>query len=73
MGLWPDDISAWNQLGHLYSRIGKLENSIEAYERVSDLAEPTDDHLIWSAISLGNLGNVYKTKGDLDRVIELYE
>lgn len=71
--LWPEDIVAWNQLGRLYDRIGQLDNAIDAYGRVGNLASTTDDPEKWSAISLGNLGNVYRSRGDLDRAIELYE
>jgi len=73
VSVWPDDIDAWNKLGHLYTRIGNLDDAINANERVGELAASTDDQPMWSAVSLRNLGNVYRLKGDMHRAIGLYE
>ncbi|WP_415839085.1 tetratricopeptide repeat protein, partial [Pseudoalteromonas byunsanensis] len=51
----PDYMEAWNQLGHLYKRIGQLDKAIEAYTHIKDLAQGNNDNL-WIAISMGNMG-----------------
>jgi protein O-GlcNAc transferase len=68
----PDNPDGWNQLGHLFRRIGELDNAIHAYNQVLKLGETHDDKEDIS-IAYGNLGIVYKTRGDLDKAIEFHE
>ena len=64
----PSNPDAWYQLGHLYERVGELTKSIDAYETILTLPEGSSNE--WQAIAYGNLGNVYWTRGDLDRAVE---
>ena len=67
----PSNPDAWNQLGHLYKRVGELGKSIDAYETILTLPEGTSNE--WQAIVYGNLGIVYQTRGELDRAVEMFE
>ncbi len=61
--LAPDDPGIQNQLGHLYQRVGRLDNAIAAYTKVLEAAGAKDKR--WETVALGNLGNVAYTRGDL--------
>ncbi|MEA3281920.1 MAG: tetratricopeptide repeat protein [Euryarchaeota archaeon] len=61
-----------NSYGLFLQRIGMLKNAEERFLQVVEIgAETGDDSLV--AIAYGNLGIVYKTRGDLDRAEEMYE
>jgi len=66
----PDNLSGWNQLGHLYRRIGELENAENAYTNILKLVGSDQ---AWQAAAYGNLGLVYRTRGDLDQAVEFYQ
>ncbi|HBV22055.1 MAG TPA: hypothetical protein DEF07_10115 [Nitrosomonas sp.] len=66
----PDSQEGWNQLGHLYRRIGELENAENAYMTLLKLAR-TDQ--VGQAVAYGNLGLVYYTRGDLDQAVGYWE
>jgi len=66
----PDNMSGWNQLGHLYKRIGELENAESAYMTVLKLAGSGQEN---QAVAYGNLGLIYQTCGELDRAVEFHE
>ncbi|MES9904733.1 MAG: tetratricopeptide repeat protein [Sedimenticola sp.] len=67
----PNSAGAWNRLGHLFMRIGKLNEAEAAYLRVEAIGTESKD-LEWSAIAQGNLGILYKTRGDLDQAEAMY-
>jgi len=67
----PDNVDAWNWLGHLYRRIGNLEKAEFAYRKVLDLGDSNNSDE-YRAIAWGNLGNVFSTRGDLDGAEEMY-
>jgi tetratricopeptide (TPR) repeat protein len=69
--LAPAHIGGWNQLGHLLVRIGQLDNAIDAYSKVLTLGEETGDRG-YVASALGNLGNVYRIRGDLAQAENMY-
>ena len=64
---YPDTLAnAWNNLGLLAAREGRLTEAVEYFERALRLSP---DHLV----SLDNLGNAYRTLkqwGDAQRVLE---
>ncbi|MEO1280168.1 MAG: tetratricopeptide repeat protein [Pseudomonadota bacterium] len=60
--LTPDDLVAQNELGHLFRRIGALDDAEKAYTRLVETADPTEK--TWTAIALNNLGNVAQSRGD---------
>ncbi len=60
----PDNIDAWNQLGHIYKRLGRLDKAADAYNNVLELAG-ADESL--QAVAYGNLGTIYQTRGELDK------
>ncbi len=62
----PDEPSGWNQLGHLLLRAGELDGATRAYARAGEVGSTRD----WEVISLGKLGNIYLTHGDLDKAEE---
>ena len=67
LSLASDDIASWNQTGHLLFRLGEIDQAIEAYEKVGELADGGET---LQSVSYGNLGNVYQTQGDLDKAVE---
>ncbi|MDX8392705.1 MAG: tetratricopeptide repeat protein [Mariprofundaceae bacterium] len=60
----PKNAAAWNRSGLILARLGKLDEAIAAYQQVLALAG--DDRSIQAA-AYGNLGNIYQTRGDLDK------
>jgi protein O-GlcNAc transferase len=68
--LAPDNMDAWNSLGHLYQRTGALNKAEEAYLHVLNLADGSE---AFQAIAYGNLGVVYQTRGELDKAVMYYE
>ena len=68
----PENWDGWNNLGHLYHRIGELENAGNAYMAVQKLSL-LQLNREGEAAAYGNLGNVYKTQGDLKRSVEFHE
>ena len=67
----PSNLDAWNQLGHLYRRVGELAKSIDAYETLLTLSEGISDE--WQAFAYSHLGIVYRTQGELGRAMETHE
>ncbi|MCK5924523.1 MAG: tetratricopeptide repeat protein, partial [Methylococcales bacterium] len=61
-----DNAIGWNRLGHLLRRIGELDEAIIAYEKVLTLGEALG-RKAGMAADYGNLGIVYKTRGELDK------
>lgn len=68
--LEPNNAIGWNQLGHLYMRIGELDKADDAFRIVLRLARTNREY---QAIAYGNLGLVYQTRGDLDKAVAFYE
>ncbi|MDR4513086.1 tetratricopeptide repeat protein [Nitrosomonas sp.] len=68
--LEPENPDGWNQLGHLYQRVGELENAEYAY--LTALKFVSSDQLN-QAVVYNNLGIVYRIRGDLDRAINYHE
>jgi len=70
--LEPENPAGWNQLGHLYVRVGELSEAEEAYGRVLELAGSTGAQ-VWRAVAYGNLGIVYEIRGELDQAEAMYK
>ena len=66
----PDNMDGWNQLGHLYRRIGELEQSKNAYMTILKLAGSNQKY---QAVAYYNLGVVYQIRGELDQAIEYFQ
>lgn len=65
-----DNLSGWNQLGHLYRRLGELENAENAYMAVLKRSESNKNA---QAVAYGNLGIVYRIRGDLGWALGYHE
>ncbi len=63
--------AAVNEYGLFLIRIGRLSQATVMFERVLELADLVENQE-WQAASYGNLGNVYKTRGDLGKAEEMY-
>jgi len=64
--------SVINSYGLFLQRIGMLENAEERFLQVAEIGKETgDDSLV--AIAYGNLGNMYRIRGDFDRAEEMHE
>ena len=66
----PDNAGGWNSLGILLYRIGDLDGAIASYSKLPSLARVYIDPT--NSIAYGNLGNVYQTRGELDKAEEFY-
>jgi len=66
----PSNLRAWNRSGLVLMRLGRLGEAIEAFQQVSKLA--ADDQSI-QAIAYTNLGNIYQTRGDLDKACKAWQ
>ena len=60
-----------NNYGMFLERIGLLDEAEEKLKAVVSAAEVAEDK-VWTAIGYGNLGNVYLTRGDLDKAEKMY-
>ncbi len=69
VNLDPSSWNAWNSLGHIQYRLGNLDKAKEAYRRVLGLAG--EDREI-QAVAYGNLGLIYRIRGELDRAEEFH-
>lgn len=63
----PSNPRGWNRLGHILYRLGRLDEAQEAYEKVLGLAGADKS---WEGIAYGNLGNIYQSRGELDRACD---
>jgi len=63
INMYPDAISAYNNLGYTFFRIGMLEEALHSYEQALRI----DPGFI---LALNNISNVYLKMEDFDRVIE---
>lgn len=70
--LTPNNADGWNQLGHLYRRIGDLNKAISAYETVQGLGEQQGDKELLAKAS-GNLGAVEWTRGNEAGAVAHYQ
>ncbi len=64
----PKDVNAWNKLGHLLITQGQLDEATACCEKLTEL-RPDDPESL--AISLGNLGAIALTRGNLDEAHRL--
>ena len=71
VALDPDDVEAWNKLGHLRYRLGDLDGAVSTYEKILSLGNTISDKEM-IAVATGNLGIVYETRGDLDEAEDMY-
>ncbi len=62
----PDGI---NRYGNFLRKLGRLGSAEVMYERVVEMAPAFGGE--WNAIAYGNLGNIYLTRGDLERAEEM--
>jgi tetratricopeptide (TPR) repeat protein len=65
----PSSLVAWNRLGHILKRLGRLEEAKQAYEHLLELAENDES---FQAIAYGNLGIIYQIRGELDKAEEFH-
>ncbi len=65
----PLNKDAWNKLGLILQRLGKLDEAENAYTQVMNLSG--SDKEFW-AIASGNLGIIYQTRGSFDKAEEYY-
>jgi tetratricopeptide (TPR) repeat protein len=65
----PVSADAWNRLGHVLKRLGRLNEALKAYERVLELAGESKP---LQATAYGNLGNICRTRGELEKAEEFY-
>ncbi len=74
VGLDPGNSIARNQLGHLYRRVGELEQSAAQYRFIIDNPNASGDseYRYWEGVALSNLGNISKTRGDFDDAQNYY-
>ncbi len=61
-----DNLNAMNEYAHFLTRVGRLAQGEVLYQRILELATAAGD-LEWQAKALGNLGAIYRTRGDLDQ------
>jgi tetratricopeptide (TPR) repeat protein len=70
--LLPDDMPALNHKGLIYKLQGRLNQAIECYQLVLELGQK-QQNLSWQAAALGNLGNVYRIRGDLTNTGQMHK
>jgi len=67
----PRSADGWNQLGSLLVRVGQLDDAEKAYREVEFLGSAANDKGLL-AVAYGNLGNVYRIRGELDQAEAMY-
>lgn len=68
----PIDINALNLYGLFLQRIGMLKRAEQKFKQIEDFGQKTGDR-IGMATAYGNLGILYKTRGDLNAAEEMYK
>jgi tetratricopeptide (TPR) repeat protein len=63
----PDNADSWNELGHLFRRVGELDQAIAAYQTVLRLGDQQKIGLVYVS-----LGNAYRTRGEWEKAINFY-
>ena len=63
VNLDPENTEGWTQLGHLLLRTGQLDDAADAYSKTLTLGEKASNRSL-IASAYGNLGIVYKIRGD---------
>ena len=66
-----NDPDAFNSYGNLLLRLGRLSQAQVMYERVLELAGSAGE--MWKGLACGNLGQVYRTRGDLDAAEKMHK
>jgi len=66
----PNDLDALTRVGFIHDLRGKLSAAEKCYQEVLRLAGADES---WQAAAFGNLGNVYKRRGDLDGAEQMYK
>lgn len=66
-----NDPDAFNAYGTLLQRLGRLSQAQVMYERVLELAGGGGE--CWKGIAYGNLGELYRTRGDLDMAEKMHK
>jgi protein O-GlcNAc transferase len=62
-------LADWQRLGHLFERLGRLDEARQAFEYVLKLA---GENTAVQAVASNQLGNLYQNRGELDKAEELY-
>ena len=70
--LEPENRAGWNSLGHLQRRTGELDTAIQSYNHVLQIRE-AGGLKMWVAVATGNLGLIYKTRGELDKTRDVWK
>jgi tetratricopeptide (TPR) repeat protein len=65
------DGDALNSYGSFLQRVGRLFQVREIYEQVVKMGSEIDEK--WKSIAFGNLGQLYRTLGDLERAEEMHK
>lgn len=65
----PRDLYSWNQLGHLLKRVGRLDEALKAYSKLITVGHGHPKNV---ATAVGNIGDIYRMKGDHAAAISKY-
>ncbi len=65
-----NDPDAFYRYGHFLRRVGRLDQAAVMYERVVEMAADSGEK--WRAIGLGDLGLIYRTRGELDKAEQMH-
>jgi len=65
-----ENYEALNSVGIQACTWGKLDHAFSAWMHIFELAKSKDK--AWESAAMGNIGNVYQIKGDLDKALEYY-
>jgi len=68
-----ENFNAINAIATQSYSLEKLDNAILGWSLIQKKAKETKTDIEWKSIAIGNLGNIYQIKGDLDIAMEYYE
>ncbi len=61
-------------LGNVYSHLGNKQIAMSFYQKSLSISEKEiGKNNIWNSTIIGNMGNVYKDLGDLEKAKECFE
>ena len=66
----PANPEGWNRLGHILSRVGRLDEAQETFEKVLELAVADKS---WEGIAYIDLGNIYRIRGEITQAEEYHQ